>query len=862
MKNKFLVMLAVWSTLMCLPTMAQTDVTSKYIHNADFSAGWSDVDIQNNTVAAVEAWQGKSTGDTWFYSGAIGYASGKNVNEAHPDKNPAGGTDGGALGMSIGWGCTVQYTQEITLPAGVYALEYTYYNTNAKTQATNLMGYIDANGVGHYGTTNNFVSGQWTTEQVNFTVSEISTGKISLGLGAISGGSGDNAKVFVDHIRLLKAEDATTAVNTSGWGGSGNYSADGVTGSEVFQWAASLPLGVRMSQNVNLPDGKYRVEMYAMASSTSGRDNTSNVITDGSTEYVSLHVGDQSIGIPAYNREAFDVFDSYVFECVDVSNGVLSLSLNEDKPGPNWLVMQIKSLTYLGRPKLGDVNMSGVTDIADVTELVNIILGKSTDKYKTGNINQQGTIDIADVTELVNIILGKTVTPQHVMVKGVLHALQDGSNALIYDEVLDEETADPVSNYDMQNRLTQIAVNVPMSNIASVSIYSKDHSPIAGGFRYLSRRNSCSTSGTELTYASNSTSDVICVTDGNDGVYTAQLLPGNLTGGITVTVRTTDGKFYSQDFSDIISCQENNLTFTQTVAENLWMTTIPGTTYFSMVSTPGAHDACTKGAAFGVSAECQELTLQQLLDAGVRQFDIRPGYFYNSTITADNLYIWHGQISTGVLYKDAIATLVDFLKAHPSEALSIIMVKENNKPTINIGWSDRSAEMWAVVNAVQEEHKAYMKVLDHSYYTLDDFRGKICYVNRTGTSVPYTTQISNWPDDKAVTDYSCIVGLCNANVQDIYSASGATKQGHVKSMLDMSSGNTDHKHFYYNYCSSAGSPKTFAKSTNPAIATYIDGLTGPTGYILADYIGSSTVGGDALLRAVVEQNYKYVFQGR
>ena len=63
----------------------------------------------------------------------------------------------------------------------------------------------------------------------------------------------------------------------------------------------------------------------------------------------------------------------------------------------------------------GDVNRDGYITIADVTALVNIILGKATlendaDKYDfdAADVNQDSNVTIADVTALVNIILGKT----------------------------------------------------------------------------------------------------------------------------------------------------------------------------------------------------------------------------------------------------------------------------------------------------------------------------------------------------------------------------------------------------------------------------------------------------------------------
>jgi hypothetical protein len=59
---------------------------------------------------------------------------------------------------------------------------------------------------------------------------------------------------------------------------------------------------------------------------------------------------------------------------------------------------------------LGDVNSDCSITIADVTALVNIILGKDTaGQYNraAADVNLDESITIADVTALVNIILGK-----------------------------------------------------------------------------------------------------------------------------------------------------------------------------------------------------------------------------------------------------------------------------------------------------------------------------------------------------------------------------------------------------------------------------------------------------------------------
>lgn len=58
------------------------------------------------------------------------------------------------------------------------------------------------------------------------------------------------------------------------------------------------------------------------------------------------------------------------------------------------------------RVQKGDVNVDGNIDVADVTELVDMILDKKS-KNQVANTNGDNNVDVSDVTELVNIILSK-----------------------------------------------------------------------------------------------------------------------------------------------------------------------------------------------------------------------------------------------------------------------------------------------------------------------------------------------------------------------------------------------------------------------------------------------------------------------
>ncbi|MBQ1745989.1 MAG: dockerin type I repeat-containing protein [Muribaculaceae bacterium] len=58
----------------------------------------------------------------------------------------------------------------------------------------------------------------------------------------------------------------------------------------------------------------------------------------------------------------------------------------------------------------GDVNMDGVLTIADVTDLIDILLGSVLTVYDMGaaDVDRDGHITIADVTELIDLLLSRS----------------------------------------------------------------------------------------------------------------------------------------------------------------------------------------------------------------------------------------------------------------------------------------------------------------------------------------------------------------------------------------------------------------------------------------------------------------------
>ena len=930
-KTNLLIVLAL--VLATLTLNAHTDVTNLYMTNAGFDDSSCFVgtnvftyakDITNGEVSGCQPVNGWAIDATAFgdakAGGAFAFGSGlwmAGADYVVPAADSEGGSAGGMLGLAGCWSSSAGYSQQVTLPVGTYKLSYRVYNAgeNIAENYSNEIGYIDEYGTTYY-SNDVFPTGEWTEGCVLLSFTSCSFGKVHVGYKCGNVGSGSSPKLFVDYIKIEKFSteeliggDFTSYVNPAGWNGEKPYTdGNGVTAMETFEWAASLSLGRHLEQTVRgLPNGTYTLKMYVGASSTSERDNVNHVITDGSTGYVSLHANDASIGVKAMNRLAIDAFDVVTLTDVHVTDGALDIYLQEDAEGPNWLTLQIKELVLVtpsGEP-LGegyyqeDVNDDGNVNVADVTLLVSKILDGQTQATRP-DVNGDHNINVADVTALVGAILDPSKqtyvenVPNEYAVRARVYAEQSNNenasqpSAYVLSVINPYTLSDVTAEAELSSFFTVMDIDCSQlpAGVSSVSVFANGKEAIAGVMCYHSLNDRVDVYAGEApsVYADDMLSDVVTVS-GSATTFRAYLLPVNLPNGVTITARMADGKYYSQTFSESITpFSRREITLTIADADtNLWMATIPGNVYFSMLSTPGAHDAATAGVTqYSYFAKCQSETLEQLLENGVRAFDLRPRYNSSKSTDADirleNLEIYHGIVPTGVKFKDAIDILIRFVKAHPSEALSVIMNKEDSgdgtdysstwRVSLRECFGDESRSPWLIGSV-------------RGYHTLDDVRGKVSIVSRNPygnadnsyRDVVYGAIIESWPDDGLVTDYSCPMTQawnwvdCRANVEDAYNDGNADKKTHVAQMLNLASANTDHFHYHYTYTSIAGSLlsslTSHASELNPWTASYLtQSVTGPAGYVYADYMGSSQYDGETLLRAVVEQNYKYVFKGQ
>ena len=185
------------------------DVTDTYLKNAGFDVA-DDMQTGNLTVSpttnkGVTSWTYVGS-NSWAASGCIAYGSAGQINGASiPSKDANEGTVGGALAITGAWddgSGYASYTQAVTLPAGKYKMEFVVNNVGQNSNfRTSYFGF-KTSAKNYYGTTTSFPVNTWTTESVEFSLSEETAGNASVGFGWKHAGSGSTPKLVIDYVKL------------------------------------------------------------------------------------------------------------------------------------------------------------------------------------------------------------------------------------------------------------------------------------------------------------------------------------------------------------------------------------------------------------------------------------------------------------------------------------------------------------------------------------------------------------------------------------------------------------------------------------------------------------------------------------
>lgn len=196
-----------------------TDLSEFFLMNAHFSQDdpveggictYAKDKATNNVnysgMQSVKSWVANHLGADQYASGV--YATGSDAflggKAFVPPTTMSDGSTGKVLGFVTCWTGSIQYTQHVTLPAGSYTLEISYYNTGGTGAVSkNLIGFVEDNGTEHLGTTTTFPVGQWGKEKITFELAEETDGYFTLGYTSPNVSSNDMPHFFLDGISLF-----------------------------------------------------------------------------------------------------------------------------------------------------------------------------------------------------------------------------------------------------------------------------------------------------------------------------------------------------------------------------------------------------------------------------------------------------------------------------------------------------------------------------------------------------------------------------------------------------------------------------------------------------------------------------------
>lgn len=106
-----------------------------------------------------------------------------------------------------------------------------------------------------------------------------------------------------------------------------------------------------------------------------------------------------------------------------------------------------------------------------------------------------------------------------------------------------------------------------------------------------------------------------------------------------------------------------NLPAPTATSSNNWMTPLDDNIYVDQLSIPGTHDSATKNCSLS-QGRCQDLTIEEQLEMGIRFFDLRP--------TSDGT-IYHGELSCGITLEEVWTQFNTFLDENPGEFLFTLL---------------------------------------------------------------------------------------------------------------------------------------------------------------------------------------------
>ncbi|MYT19588.1 phosphatidylinositol-specific phospholipase C domain-containing protein [Streptomyces sp. SID7760] len=230
-----------------------------------------------------------------------------------------------------------------------------------------------------------------------------------------------------------------------------------------------------------------------------------------------------------------------------------------------------------------------------------------------------------------------------------------------------------------------------------------------------------------------------------------------------------------------------------------WMAGLGDATALQRMTIPGTHDSgATKG---GLYVACQNTSIAQQLDSGIRFLDVR------CRVTGGSFAIHHAAFFQDLMFGDVLVACRNFLAAHPSETVLMRLKQEYS--------TDSDATFRAVFDDYLDNRgwRPLLRIAD-SLPTLGQARGKVVLLADNG-GLPGLRY-----GDGNVFD-----------IQDDYNTEPFAKRGRIENQFRKAVQQPGK--LFVNYVSTAAymPPRWNSDRLNPQVHSFVDGgeLAGRTG---------------------------------
>ena len=161
-----------------------------------------------------------------------------------------------------------------------------------------------------------------------------------------------------------------------------------------------------------------------------------------------------------------------------------------------------------------------------------------------------------------------------------------------------------------------------------------------------------------------------------------------------------------------------------------WLSKVDDQKTLQSLHIPGTHNSAALHEPLAGTAKCQDLSIHQQLEAGVRFLDIRCRHH------EDQFSLYHGRIPQNQTFAELQQTLSDFLTQNPGECL-LVSIQETAKPHHNsrsfretlLSYQAKAPKLWSSKTQLPQ---------------LSEVRGKALLVRRFSSKEALGVDATNW----------------------------------------------------------------------------------------------------------------------